>query len=266
VLRRFDPDRRVLTLSELLPTRSRNFELAATIGLLTQTRAIDELLADAALTTDASRTLARVALANAFAGAVLMPYEPFLAAARQARYDIDIIARRFRVSFEQAAHRLTALRRPGAEGIRFHFVRMDAAGNISKRFSASGIRFARFSGTCPRWNVFAAFQTPGLIRVQISQMPEGDAYFCIARTIQKESFGWHAQPPLLAIGLGCSIEEAHGLVYADGIDLRNERNVVPVGVTCRTCTRTDCTQRAVPSLRGPIRIDEHVRRVSPYTA
>ena len=99
-----------------------------------------------------------------------------------------------------------------------------------------------------------------------SQMFEGDAYFCIARTIQKESFGWHAQPPLLAIGLGCSIEEAHGLVYADGIDLRNERNVVPVGVTCRTCTRTDCTQRAVPSLRGPIRIDEHVRRVSPYTA
>lgn len=266
VLRRYDPDRKLLTLSELLPTRTRNFELASTLGLLTQESAMGALLADSALTTDASRALARVALGNYFAAAVLMPYGPFLEAARQARYDIDVISRRFRVGFEQAAHRLTSLRRRGAEGVPFHFVRMDVAGNISKRFSASGIRFARFSGTCPRWNVFAAFQTPGLIRVQLSRMPDGEAFFCIARTIQKESFGYHQQHPTLSIGLGCRVEYAKELVYADGIDLQNERNVMPVGVTCRTCERTDCAQRAVPSLRSPLRVDEQVRRVSPYAS
>lgn len=265
-LRRYDPDRRLLTLSELLPTRARNFELAATIALLTQESTLGALLADAPLTTDASRALARVALANYFAGAVLMPYAPYLEAARRARYDLDVVSRRFRVGFEQAAHRLTSLRRAGQEGVPFHFVRMDVAGNISKRFSASGIRFARFSGTCPRWNVFAAFQTPGLIRVQISTMPEGDTFFCIARTIQRDSFGWHQQPPMLAIGLGCKIEFARELVYAEGIDLENARNVVPVGVTCRTCSRVDCAERAVPSLRSPLRIDEQVRRASPYTS
>lgn len=264
VLRRFDPERRVLALSELLPTRSRNFQLAHTIGLLTQGPTIDRILAEELLSTPESRSLARVALGNYFAAAVTMPYAPFLEAARQTRYDVDVVARRFRVGFEQAAHRLTSLRRPGAEGVPFHFLRIDVAGNISKRFSASGIRFARFSGTCARWNVFTAFGTPGMIRVQVSRMPDGAAFFCIARTVQKDSFGYHAQHPIMAIGLGCLVEYARELVYADGVDLESANNVVPVGVTCRTCERTDCEQRAVPSARSPLRIDENVRMISPY--
>ncbi|MBI5513888.1 MAG: DUF2083 domain-containing protein [Deltaproteobacteria bacterium] len=264
VLRRYDPERRVMTLSELLPTRSRSFQLAHLVGLLTQRATLDGLTQDPRLTTHDARQLAGIALANYFAGAVLMPYEPFLAAARAERYDIDVVGRRFRVGFEQVCHRFTTLRRPGAEGVPFHMIRIDMAGNISKRFSASGIRFARFSGACPRWNVFAAFLTPGLIRLQLSKMSDGETFFCIARTIQKDSGGYHAQHPVQAIGLGCRVDHARELVYSDGVDLSRLEMATPVGVTCRLCERTDCEQRALPSLRHPLRIDPNVRGVTLY--
>lgn len=264
VLRRYDPERKLLVLSELLPTRSRSFQLAHQIGLLTHAGAIDALARDPRLTTDESRALCRVALANYFAGAVLMPYAPFIEAAREERYDIDVLGRRFRTGFEQVCHRLTTLRRPGAEGVPYHMIRIDVAGNISKRFSASGIRFARFSGACPRWNVFAAFLTPGMIRIQVSRMPDGIMYFCIARTIQKDSGGYHAQHPVQAIGLGCQAQYARELVYSDGIDLDNPDTCIPVGVTCRLCERTDCEQRALPSVKVPLRVDENRRGASLY--
>jgi len=265
IVRRYDPERKVLTLSELLPTRARTFQLAYQAGLLTQRAKLDRLASDPMLTTDESRALARVALANYFAGAVIMPYAQFLQAAREERYDIDVIGRRFRVGFEQVCHRVTTLRRPGAEGVPFHMIRIDVAGNISKRFSASGIRFARFSGACPRWNIFAAFMTPGMIRIQLSKMPDGVSYFCIARTIHKDSGGYHSQQPVQAIGLGCQVQYAKELVYSDGVDLDNPELATPVGVTCRLCERTDCEQRAFPSLRHPLQVDENVRGVSLYT-
>ena len=264
VLRRFDPERNVLVLSELLPTRSRTFQLAHQLAILTQGSVMDRICADAHLTTDESRGLAKVTLANYFAGAMLMPYAPFLQAAKEERYDIDVLGRRFRVGFEQVCHRLTTLRRPGSEGVPFHMMRIDVAGNISKRFSASGIRFARFSGACPRWNVFAAFLTPGMIRIQVSRMPDGNVFFCLARTIQKDSGGYHAQHPVQAIGFGCRVEYARELVYSDGIDVNSVDTCVPVGVTCRLCERTDCEQRALPSLRVPLRVNENVRGVSLY--
>ena len=131
----------------------------------------------------------------------------------------------------------------------FHFIRIDIAGNISKRFSASGIRFARFSGLCPRWNVHSAFMTPGMIRIQLSRMPDGTTYFCVARTVRQSMGGFGAAHPLLAIGLGCEVSHARELVYADGIDLENPKAAVPVGVTCRLCERLDCEQRAFPPIQ-----------------
>ena len=160
VLRRFDTEKRILTLSELLPTRSRTFQIAHQIALLTDHGRIDRIAADAHLTTDESRGLARVALANYFAGAVLMPYTRFLEACREERYDLDVIGRRFRVGFEQLCHRYTTLRRPGAEGVPFHMIRIDVAGNISKRFSSSGIRFARFSGRLPALECLRGLHDP----------------------------------------------------------------------------------------------------------
>jgi predicted transcriptional regulator/transcriptional regulator with XRE-family HTH domain len=263
-LRKLDPQRKVLTLSELLPTRSRTFQLAHQIGLLVAKKHIDATLSDARLTTEDSRALARVALANYFAGCVLMPYASFLQAAREERYDLDVLGRRFRVGFEQVCHRLTTMRRPGAEGVPFHMIRIDVAGNISKRFSGSGIRFARFSGACPRWNIFSAFLTPGMIRIQLSRMADGVPYFCLARTIQKDSGGYHAQQPVQAIGIGCQMQHARELVYSDGIDLDNTDAYVPVGVTCRVCDRVDCEQRALPALGHPLSVDENVRRLSLY--
>jgi len=263
-MRRFDADERAISISEVLPPRSRRFQLAHQVGLLTQSELFDRLLRVETLTTTESRALARVALANYFAAAVLMPYQPFHEAARAERYDIELLAHRFGTSFEQVCHRLTTLRRPGAEGVPFHLVRIDIAGNISKRFSGSGIRFARFSGACPRWNVHAALMTPGMIRTQLSRMPDGTVYFCIARTVRSDRGGYHVPHSVQSIGMGCEARYARELVYADGIDLENLDAAVPVGVTCRLCERLDCEQRAFPSMQHPLHVDENVRGVSFY--
>jgi len=265
-VRRYDPRRNVLQISEVLAPRSRNFQIAHQIGLLTQGDAIDRYASDPILTTDESRKLARMVLANYFAGCMLMPYARFHQAARQERYDIELLGHRFRASFEQICHRLTTLQRPGAEGVPFHLVKIDTAGNISKRFSASGIRFSRYGGACPRWNVSNAFLKPNEIRIQISRMPGGDAYFCMARTLMRRHGGYRSPETVYAIGLGCSLEQARHLVYADGIDLEQvEHRIVPIGMTCRLCERPDCDQRAFPSLRTAVRLDENVRGVGFYT-
>ena len=263
-LRRYDPERKVLALSEVLRRGSRNFQLAFQAGLLTQGAALDRYTRDPGLSSPDSRALARVALANYFAAAVLMPYDAFLEAARMERYDMELLGHRFRASFEQVAHRLTTLRRPGAEGVPFHMVRIDIAGNISKHFSASGLRFARFSGACPRWNVFAAFLTPGMIQTQLSQMPDGTRYFWVARTVRKEGGGHHAPRTVHALALGCEVSHAKKLVYADGVDLATREAVVPIGLTCRLCERIDCEQRAFPPLQHPLQVNENVRGVSFY--
>lgn len=261
-MRRYDAEARVLSISEVLPPRSRRFQVAHQIGLLLQAERFDRLLRDESLSTQESRALARVALANYFAAAVLMPYQPFYEAARAERYDIELLAHRFGASFEQVCHRLTTLRRPGMEGVPLHLVRIDVAGNISKRFSGSGIRFARFSGACPRWNVHTALMTPGMIRTQLSRMPDGTVFFCIARTVRSDRGGYHVQHTVQSIGMGCEVRYARELVYADGFDLDNLDAAVPVGVSCRICERLDCEQRAFPSLQHPLHVDENVRGLS----
>lgn len=265
-VRRYDPERRTLYLSEALPPWSRNFQVAHQIGVLGARAVIDAILARSQqhLTTPDSIKLCRVALANYFAAALLMPYDEFLRLAAETRYDIELLQHHFTASWEQVCHRLTTMRRPGASGVSFHFVRVDIAGNISKRFSGTGIRFARFSGSCPRWDVHAAFLTPGRIRTQLSKMPDGTAYFCVARTIRKSYGGYASGDALMAVGIGCPVREARKLVYADGYDLDNLDAAVPIGTTCRLCERLDCEQRAFPPLQIGLTIDENVRGRSFY--
>ncbi len=260
VVRRFDPDRRVLSISEVLPPWSRNFQLAHQIGMADAHDAIQSIVVRSQknLTAPESVRLCRVSMANYFAAALLMPYDEFLRCTEEARYDVELLQHHFTASWEQVCHRLTTMREPGASGVPFHFVRVDIAGNISKRFSGTGIRFARFSGSCPRWDVHAAFLTPGRIRTQISKMPDGTAYFCVARTIRK-SRGYGSGDTLMAVGIGCSIADARKLVYADGYDLSNLDAAVPIGTTCRLCERLDCEQRAFPALQWGMTIDENVR-------
>lgn len=263
-MRRYDPERRVLSLSEVLPPRSRRFQLAHQIGLLTETAAMEQLEKAEILTTPESRALFRVALSNYFAAALLMPYDAFLDAARAERYDIELLAHRFGTSFEQVCHRLTTLRKKGHEGIPFHLLRIDIAGNISKRFGGSGFRFARYSGACPRLSVFQAFLTPGMFRVQLSRADDGGLYFSVARTLRRDRGGYQVRHPVQAIELGCELRYARQTIYSDGVDLENRDAAVPVGVTCRLCDQMDCEQRAFPSLRHPMRIDENLRGISFY--
>jgi hypothetical protein len=265
VMRSYDPLRRRLRLSEILSPHARNFQVAHQIGLLRLRPEFDRIIERSRLTTPDSVTLCRVALANYFAAALLMPYGPFLSAAREFRYDIELLERRFGVSFEQVCHRLTTMRRPGQEGVPFHFIRVDIAGNISKRYSASGIRFARFSGLCPRWNVHSAFMAPGIVRTQISRMPDGTTYLCVARTVRQSLGGFGAAHPLLAISLGCEVSHARHLVYGDSVDVHNPNAAVPIGITCRLCERMDCEQRAFPPIHRKLGIDENVRGASFYT-
>ncbi len=265
-VRRYFPKRRRLVLSEVLSPPSQTFQVAHQIGLLTLGPILDRIVDSSRLSTDESRRLCRIALGNYFAAAVVMPYDRLLEAATALRYDLELLEHRFRTSFEQVAHRLTSLNKTGARGIPFHLVRIDIAGNISKRFSGSGIPFARYSGACPRWNVHAAFLTPGLIRTQLSVMPDNTTYFSIARTVRKAGGGHLVPQNRLAIELGCEAKHASGIVYADGVDIDRAEAAVPVGVTCRLCERMDCRQRAFPPMHHRLEIDENVRGLSFYAA
>jgi predicted transcriptional regulator/DNA-binding XRE family transcriptional regulator len=269
--RHYDQLARRLEISEMLPPSSRVFQIACQIAYLDCHAALDRIVATGTFSSPDAKALMRSALANYFAAAVMMPYRLFLDAAKRTRYDIEVLKNRFGVSFEQVCHRLTTLRRPDAEGVPFHFIRVDIAGNISKRFSASGIHIARFGAACPRWNVYDAFATPGMLRVQISRMPEGSTYFCVARTVGR-AVGFSAVSGLphrvgqRAIGLGCDVRHAGEIVYADGLNLADPQIATPIGVSCRTCPRTDCAERAMPSLFQKLHIDENVRGPSTYVS
>jgi len=264
-LRRFDPKARTLRLSEVLPPPSRRFHLAYQLGLLEARPVMDEAIAGAKLASPDSETLCRVGLANYLAGAVLMPYGPFLEAARATRYDIEALMHRFGVSFEQAGHRLSTLQRPTDRGVPFFFVRIDIAGNVTKRFSAAGFHLSRFGGSCPRWVTHEAFLTPGLIRTQIARLPDGATFFCLARTVERPGGSFHAPASRHAVGIGCTLADARSLVYADGLELERLEAVAEIGVGCRLCERADCRQRAFPPLQHRLVVDEQVKGPSAYS-
>lgn len=260
-LRRFDLHRKELMLSELLTQSSRRFQIGVLLARLEQEEEIARLVADARLNDPAAVSLLRVSLANYYSAAVLMPYGRFLAACESTRYDIELLSHRFGSSFEQTAHRMATLQRDGARGIPFFFVRVDRAGNMTKRFSAGRFPFSRFGGTCPLWNIHAAFETPDQVQTQIIRMPEGANYFSIARTVTRAG-GSHGQPAQrLAIGLGCDVAYAPRLIYAEGIDLSRIRPV-DVGLNCYLCERSDCAARAHAPINRRLRVNERERSLA----
>ena len=262
VLRRFDPETRRLILAETLPRESRGFQLAFQLALFEARDAVETVLREAVPSSMEARMLIRVGLFNYVAGAILMPYAPFLAAAQALRHDVEALAARFGVSFEQACHRLSTLQRPGARGVPFFFVRVDPAGNVSKRFSAAGFPFARYGGSCPRWVVHTAFSQPGAIQVQVAELPDGAAYLCFARTVTRPAARWAEPRPVHVVAMGCSLAHAQELAYADGLDL--ERAKVGIGLSCRLCDRADCRSRAFPPLEHRLILDPLTSSASPY--
>ncbi len=261
-LRAYDPVAKTLTLSHRAAAATQRFQLLHQVALLTQNELLEATLDLARFQTEAARAIAKIGMANYFAGAALLPYRPFLAAAQQMRHDLERLADRFGASIEQVAHRLSTLQRPGAKGIPFFFVRVDQAGTITKRHSATRLQFARFGGACPLWNVHAAFETPGRFLRQLAETPDGVRYLCLARDISKPGGSFHAKIRRYAIGLGCEIAHARDLVYADGLDL--SQGFEPIGISCRICERTDCHQRSVPPLERRLRTDPDRRGLLPY--
>ena len=252
VKRRYDAGARVLSLSPLLNPGQRAFQLATHLASVEMTGQIDEIVTDARVSSDETRLLTRIGLASYFAGAMILPYRPFLDAAEELGYDIMLLQRRFHVGYETVAHRLSTLQRPGARGVPFIFVRVDRAGNISKRQSATSFHFSRVGGSCPLWNVYEAFAHPGEIQTQLAQMPDGRSYLWIARTVSRRYGGYGALGKTFAIGLGCDLRHSHRLVYSHGLDLASPSALVPIGPGCKVCDRDSCPQRAFPAIGKPV--------------
>ncbi len=253
-----------LSLSERLDSASRVFHLALQLSLIELQGALDGAVNAARFTSDAGRRLSRAALANYAAAAIMLPYGPFLKSAKELGYDIEAVGRRFGASFEQVAHRLTTMQRPGAEGVAFFFVRVDAAGNMSKRYSGDVFPFARYGGSCPLWTIHETFRQPRRILTQIIELPDGSRYFSIARTVQGGAGGYGAPVAERAVALGCRLEDAGALVYAKGLDPA-AAPATPIGLTCRLCERTECAARAHPPIRRRLVIDEHNRVAAPFS-
>jgi predicted transcriptional regulator/plasmid maintenance system antidote protein VapI len=264
VVRAFDPSARTLSLSADIESGQRAFQLATQIARLDAADLIDSFANHESFGSDEARALARIGFASYFAGALLLPYRRFLAEAEALRYDIELLSQQFRVSFETVCHRLSTMQRPDARGIPFFFVRVDRAGNISKRQSATNFHFSRTGGTCPLWNVYEAFAQPGKILTQLARMPDGRTYLWIARCISRQRGGFGAPGRTFAVALGCDVRHAHRLVYATGLDLNDPAAATPIGAGCKVCDRENCAQRAFPAVGRELQVDENVRQFAPY--
>lgn len=260
--RRYDPATKRLTLSNRTAGPTQRFQLLLQVALLTQNELIEATLDLARFATPEARDIAKIGLANYFAGAALLPYRAFQQAALETRHDLERLADLFGASIEQVAHRLSTLQRPGAKGIPFFFVRVDQAGTITKRHSATRLQFARFGGACPLWNVHRAFETPGQFLRQLAETPDGVRYLCLARDVSKPGGAFLAPVKRYAIGLGCEVQHAPQLVYADGLDLKG--HFEPIGISCRICERPACHQRSVPPLERRLKVDPDRRGLLPY--
>ena len=259
---RYDTDRRQFLLSSQLRAENRTFALAYQLALIEFAAVIERMVAEAAPPDEGIGQLLHMSLANYAAGAIMMPYGRFLKACEEMRYSIDRLCGEFGANVEQVAHRFTTLSRPGARGVPFFMLRVDPAGNISKRYAGDQFPFSRFGGTCPRWNLHAAFQAAGQVVTQLIETPDGQRYFTVARTIERPIKA-DLSGGLLAVGLGCDIRHAHKLSCADGYDLANAR-VTPVGPACALCPRLDCGYRATAPAGRMLAVNRLEKTISPY--
>jgi predicted transcriptional regulator/transcriptional regulator with XRE-family HTH domain len=263
-IRRLDRHRGEILLDDSLDGPSQRFQLALQLVYLEMREEIDLACGTGAFATESGERLTRRALANYAAAAVLMPYGAFAKAVEARAYDVEALARQFSVSFEQAAHRMTTLCKPGQERVPFFFIRVDAAGNVSKRLDGAGFPFARHGGGCPLWSVHHAFRAPGQIVTQWLELPDGQRFFSIARTVTAGGGAFGAQRVERAIALGCAAEHADRLIYTRDRRGPGPEAATPIGVTCRLCHRTECVARSAPPMGRQILPDEIRRTSAPF--
>ena len=263
-LRRYDRHGRRVLLSEALSPEERTCQLAYQFALLHWADAIDEVVQDAGLTANNERRLLRIALADYAASAVLMPYGPFQQAARDTRYDIALLGRRFGAPVEQVCLRLATLQRPGAKGIPLFVVQLDAAGNVVRRFSDNGFHVPRFGGLCPRWDAYGSAASGDGPAARVVRIPDGTTFFTLALRTVRSGGGQPALAPAIVTVLGCEVGQARQMVAADGLVLDAEPAIIPIGTNCRLCERVDCGHRAQPPLNRRLIIDENYLGYAPY--
>ena len=262
VTRRLDLHRKEILLDDELDGASQAFQLALQLVYLELGDDIAAVLSEGAFATEGGLSLTRRALAGYAAAAVIMPYGAFARAVETRRYDVEALARQFGVSFEQVAHRLTTLQKPGQERIPFFFVRVDEAGNVSKRLDGAGFPFARHGGGCPLWSLHQAFRRPRQVVTQWLELPDGEKFFSIARTVTAGGGGFGRQRVERAIALGCAEDQAGQLIYSQTGP--GPESATPIGVTCRLCQRTECTARSAPPIGRQILPDDYRRTTAPF--
>ena len=262
----FYTERKELLLSDYVALETKKLYAAAQIAQEGAIKEINEYLSKFSFPTEESKKLTKVSLLNYCGAAILMPYKQFHTECIKQKYDLELLQNTFATTFEQIAHRVTTLQDPRLPGIPFHFLRVDIAGNISKRFSLSGIEIPRYGGACPRWNVYSAFTRPGVIQAAVSKMSNGEKYVCIARTVEKGIGRFGETKSILSIGLGCEAKYAKDFVYTENLNINDKKSEIPIGVSCRTCDRLDCSQRAFPPLHKKFDVDINSRGVSVYVS
>lgn len=265
-LRSYDAASGTMSLATDMDPGQQAFQLGVQLAFLEMGERIDAFTTAESFTTSQARSLARLGFANHFAGALVLPNRLFQDAAEALRYDIELLSDRFGVGFETIGHRLSTMRHAPGRGIPFFFVRVDRAGNISKRQSTADFHFSRHGGTCPLWNVYEAFSQPGAILTQLSSMPDGRTYLWIARTVEHRRGGYGTPKRMFAVALGCDARYADRLVYAKGVNLTDPHAATLIGAGCKVCDRADCAQRAFPPLGRTLQIDENQRGFAPYAS
>lgn len=263
-LRVFDQDAGIVQLSEALDPINRNFQLAHVLALVSCVGLLDDLVDSAEIPTEPGRERCRVELANYFAAAVLMPYDAIFRKAEETKYDIDRMATHFAVSFEQVSHRLTTLQRKGQQGVPFFFLRIDTAGNVTKRFNATPFTLAEQGGSCPVWNIHAAFSAPDVIVPQFVELPDAGQFFTISRTTSRPVSSRHGQGRRLVVTLGCERTHVHRIGYAEPFNLKETSTIAKIGINCHICPRRNCAQRAYEPLHVSLPIDANRRGTTRY--
>jgi XRE family transcriptional regulator, fatty acid utilization regulator len=263
-LRRLDLHARQLQISELLDSASRTFAAAFQLAQIEAKAEIDALVSGAGFTERAGERLYRRHLTSYFAAAVMMPYARFLRACETTGYDIVLLQRRFGAGFEQVAHRLTTLQRVGARGLPFFMLRIDHAGQSSKRFAgASTSPLVASDRRCPLWHVHRAFDRPGQLTPHLVELEDQSRWFTLSRTVHPQAGMSGAVNAEFAICLGLEAKLASPLAAARGIDLTSGA-ATPIGLGCPACTRPECPQRSAPPAGRVLVFNERERGMSPF--
>ena len=258
---RFDPSTRLMWFHGATTLATRQFQLARLYGELAAPDAIAAALETATLSTSTARRLASRAVGSYLAGAMVFPYQRVLADAEASAYDIDHLRQAYHASFEQVAHRLVTLRRPGQQGIAFGFLRSDPAGRLTKHFPLPGLLLPNSGHACPLWAIYGAFRTPDVPLRQVVRFSDGSRYLFLARTVQRRTASFREQAVASSVMLAWDVLHADRTVYGAGLDLSDLSADTLVGPSCRLCTRRDCASRQEEALsttagqsrtRGPL--------------